>query len=337
MYTETIVFDCPPASTDPSGSVLKMVAKWYSVGESTSNEAGFTLLFAHCVGAHKEQWEPTIEELIRLQRHKAPRERVREAWSFDWPSHGDAAVLNRAFIARNRDTGIAASEWAKAIAAFVRSRLQGKRLVVMGHSAACSAVMLSIKDIAVADIPYAAIVLIEPTFGTREEFNRHIAPSLPKAIEVISALRAQWPSRAAAHAWLQRLPQWKSWDARVLRIYTEYGLADTPDGKVEVKCDRRQEALAYADPTPHFAAVEELARVSHAIPIHLVYASRSHAVPRPVQDALPNAAANRVFASFTRLEGGHLLVQEDPDRVALMISTVLDSVGAQELLPNHKL
>jgi len=46
----------------------------------------------------KETWEPTIERIFEVQNGKSvtdARNRIREAWSFDWQSHGDAAVLNK--------------------------------------------------------------------------------------------------------------------------------------------------------------------------------------------------------------------------------------------------
>ena len=43
----------------------------------------------------KEQWEPVIEKLFTSQRKMDKAHRIREAWSFDWQNHGDAAVLNR--------------------------------------------------------------------------------------------------------------------------------------------------------------------------------------------------------------------------------------------------
>lgn len=47
----------------------------------------------------KEQWEPVIENLFILQQKKMDRaHRIREAWSFDWQNHGDAAVLNRQLL-----------------------------------------------------------------------------------------------------------------------------------------------------------------------------------------------------------------------------------------------
>lgn len=106
----------------------------------------------------KEQWEPIIEQTFQLQQGKARHQRVREAWSFDWQSHGDAAVLNRELLETNRADGVCASllcvsafwvylyfvlaayEWAEAISTFVRSpRMQGRRIVGVGHSAGAGA------------------------------------------------------------------------------------------------------------------------------------------------------------------------------------------------------
>jgi hypothetical protein len=57
----------------------------------------------------KEQWEPIIEQTFQLQQGKARHQRVREAWSFDWQSHGDAAVLNRELLENSRADGVCAS------------------------------------------------------------------------------------------------------------------------------------------------------------------------------------------------------------------------------------
>lgn len=46
----------------------------------------------------KEQWEPVIEKLFTLQKKMDKTHRIREAWSFDWQNHGDAAVLNRELL-----------------------------------------------------------------------------------------------------------------------------------------------------------------------------------------------------------------------------------------------
>ena len=52
-----------------------------------------TLILTHCIGGHKELWEPSLDHLWSLvSENGGPR--IREAWAIDWPNHGEAAVLN---------------------------------------------------------------------------------------------------------------------------------------------------------------------------------------------------------------------------------------------------
>ncbi|KAG5716857.1 hypothetical protein E4T56_gene3418 [Termitomyces sp. T112] len=116
---------------------LQSTAKRYTSRFSSRN--GLTLLFAHCVGSHKEQWEPTIEQIFRLQQQKDQRDRIREAWAFDWQSHGDAAIIN-ARVLDSRKDAVSPSEWALALESFVESHLRGHRIVALGHSAGTCAI-----------------------------------------------------------------------------------------------------------------------------------------------------------------------------------------------------
>ncbi|KAJ6607605.1 Alpha/beta hydrolase fold-1 [Mycena sp. CBHHK59/15] len=329
--------DCPPSALDPPGRSLKMAAKRYCTSESAADAAGLTLLFAHCIGAHKEQWEPTIAGMFALQnRAGTPRhQRVREAWAFDWQNHGDSAVLNRELLlGAGREDGVSAFEWAGAIAAFVRSpRMQGQRIVAIGHSAGAGTMVVSTQHMPTP--PYAALVLIEPSLAAPPLFHAHVAPTLPAIVAATTLRRASWASRAEAHAWLAPRAPWRGWDARVLQAFVDYGLHETSDGDagVALKCAPQQEAVAYPDVQPHFAAVRALPRIGAQV--HVVWASRSEwcafcrvGVHRPqiIQNALADAVPGRTFASVTRVEGGHMLVQEQPDRMARAICDVLDSV-----------
>jgi pimeloyl-ACP methyl ester carboxylesterase len=77
----------------PDVSDLKLPAKHYT--PRVARDTGYTLLFAHASGMHKEQWEPAIEVLLANPN-------VRDAWSFDWPSHGEGATINSQVL-RARD------------------------------------------------------------------------------------------------------------------------------------------------------------------------------------------------------------------------------------------
>ncbi|RDB21685.1 hypothetical protein Hypma_011238 [Hypsizygus marmoreus] len=327
LQTTKIVLDCTPKHASDSG--LKITAKCYTKGNSADNLSGLTLLFTHCIGAHKEQWEPTIEHIFKSQETKDECHRIREAWSFDWQNHGDAAILNREALQTRLD-GVSIYEWAPPIAAFVRSpRMNGHRMVALGHSAGAGAIMLTTKEFALSQIPYAAIVLIEPAMVTRELFNAHIEDrmaSMNFAVSATSVRRDTWVSREVAFTWFSKRFPWNVWDPRVVRILTEHGLHESSSG-VTLKCDKRQEAVSYPDVEGHFESTTILGRICYALPIHLVWGTRSDLIPEFIQDSLSDSAEGRFVASVTRVKGaGHMVVQEQPDRLAMSLCEILDSV-----------
>lgn len=61
---------------------------------------GYTLIFTHGIGFHKEQWEPTLDVLFTLSRKPGTSFRIREVWSIDCPNHGHAAILNDDLLIR---------------------------------------------------------------------------------------------------------------------------------------------------------------------------------------------------------------------------------------------
>jgi hypothetical protein len=89
---------------DAEVSNLIMPAKRYMSTSRPRTRDGAVLFFAHATGMRtsplsprpdtiltvstdKEQWEPITEKILEC-------ENIQEAWSFDWPSHGEGAALN---------------------------------------------------------------------------------------------------------------------------------------------------------------------------------------------------------------------------------------------------
>lgn len=117
LNVQPLVFDCP--ATD-QGASLKLTVKRYSTAASGSD--GLTLLFAHCIGGRKrkslpeehgslttrtlidkEIWEPVIEGIFKIQGSKPKNHRIREAYSFDRQTHGDAAIINEEALKARTD------------------------------------------------------------------------------------------------------------------------------------------------------------------------------------------------------------------------------------------
>ncbi|KAJ7214392.1 Alpha/beta hydrolase fold-1 [Mycena pura] len=336
LETTTVILDCPQNARDSPGCILKMSAKRYYTRESMNHFKGLTLLFAHCVGGHKEQWEPTIERIFEL-RHS----QVFEAWTFDWQTHGDSAILNQEVLktSPSRVYGVCtAAEWSEAIAAFARSpRMQGRHIVLIAHSAGAGAMVLATKN---HSISYTAMILVEPTIISPELFYRQVderVATMEFAVTLTLTRRERWKSRQDAYAWLARRLPWDSWDPRALRKFTDHGLADVPDGTVMIKTDRRHEALSYTDTESHFAAAAELGKISKMIPVHFIWGTENPLVPHFVQEALADGTDGRKAASVTRVKGGHLLVQEEPDRLSDAICAILDTLpGEHDSRARHR-
>ncbi|TFK63034.1 alpha/beta-hydrolase [Pluteus cervinus] len=352
---------------------LKLTAKKYTTKQSPKNASGVTLMFAHCIGSHKEQWEPIIEQLFHHQQSKVdPFHRIREAWAFDWQSHGDAALLNAQVLQEREDT-VSAFEWADAIATFVAWLLKHEpnhRLVAVGHSAGAGAMTLTTKALVspqLSPYPYSALILVEPTIVTWELFHQHHddrIESMHLAVSSTSMRRDSWPSRDNAFQYFKKRWPWSQWDERVLRLYCEHGLhsvseqvsprlpSSAPSSSspsvpfstpsinpsitsyktaVTLKCNRNHEALSFPDADPHFESAIQLSRISHILPVHIIWGSQNEIVPEFIQDSLSDTSAGRFTASVTRIpDGGHLLVQEQPDKVAEVICNIIDTLS-----PSH--
>jgi hypothetical protein len=90
IASQSYVFD--PRPNHP----LLVTAKryWLTNSRYLNDPDALTLIFTHGTGFHKEQWEPTIDDLNALLADDSNSVKVREMWSIDAPNHGDAAVLN---------------------------------------------------------------------------------------------------------------------------------------------------------------------------------------------------------------------------------------------------
>ncbi|KAJ6561173.1 alpha/beta-hydrolase [Mycena vulgaris] len=323
-----LVFICPQNVESAPGKFLKMAAKRYSTPESISNIEGFTLILMHGIGANKEQWEPTIEEIFRLQNTKAPHLRVREAWSLDRQNHGDAALLNREELELSRRCGVSGYEWAEGISAFVRSPImQGKRIVGISHSSASIALVGSTRTKNMFTNSYAALILFEPTMVAADLYHPYVEKIITDLPISIRKRRDKWPSRENAHQWLKARYPWNTWDARVLQTFVDHGLVETSDGGVALKCDKYQEANCCPDTYAHFDSVAQISRVCRTLPIHIVWGTKEGLIPEIARPSVSDRSQGRLVASVTRLTGTHMLLQENPDGIAERVCELLDTIS----------
>jgi len=190
---------------------------------------------------------------------------------------------------------------------------------------------MSMRNSPIQRPPYVAIFLIEPTILSQELFVAHAAEREQFAKMSMKATlerRDTWPGREAAASYLRcRLP-WKSWDARVFDIYIKHGLRTVVsfDGQaVVLKASKRQEGLAYPHFAPYIEAMTLFRERSTVIPFHVIYGAIIDFVPKYIQESLVDPAQGGKPASVTKVpNAGHLIVQENPDGLAVAICDQLN-------------
>jgi pimeloyl-ACP methyl ester carboxylesterase len=105
--------------------------------------------------------------------------------------------------------------------------------------------------------------------------------------------RSVWPDRAAMFAALRPKLPFATWEEEFVRLYAEHGVADRPDGQVELLCPPEVEAQVYANApmTDGFALLEHL-----HVPTLVVRGSHS-----------PGLGENEAAETLRRLPAGRLV------------------------------
>ncbi|KAG5716856.1 hypothetical protein E4T56_gene3417 [Termitomyces sp. T112] len=152
-------------------------------------------------------------------------------------------------------------------------------------------------------------------------------------MKVTLTRRDSWPSQEAAVAYLRRRLPWKSWDSRVFNLYVNHGLRSIPkpDGEaVGLKASKKQEGMAYPQFPPYIESVTLFRERCMVIPFHIIFGEKIDFMPRYIQEGLCDTSQGFKPASVTRVSNaGHLIVQENPDALAIAICSNLDGRGLQ--------
>lgn len=251
-----------------------MTAKCYRTSDIRPGD-GLTLLFFHCNSAHKEQWEPIIEFIF--SQSSPSHLRIREAWAFDWPTHGEAGILNQALL-RDRTESVSVYDWVPGVVQFLRSNyMQGHRIVLCGHSAGATTAVLTAAEFYpdLASVGIIGLILVESTMMTpKVAAGEEMRIRLSRMMILSSSKRDNWKSKKDALLYFQNKRPWSKWDPRVLSLYVEHGLHEHPNGSVTLKCDKNQERYAFVDENPHFDGIACLGKLCSIIPSHIIWGER---------------------------------------------------------------
>ncbi|OSD07214.1 alpha/beta-hydrolase [Trametes coccinea BRFM310] len=333
--TKTIIRKYPSQHVDEP---LHFVAKRYI--PTNPSPTGLTLLFFHCTGSHKEVWEPVIQRLFELARQGPSKGfAIREAWTWDWQTHGEAGRLNAAVIACTKEH-IVASELVYGVKRFAATEgvFEGHTLAGVGHSSGATSLMLTTVDDAQPGLKYKAIIIMEPSTLTRESATEGDIHEKMRALRgMIEKRRNTWKSREEARRYFQARLPWKKWDPRTFDLFLNNALMEqtvqkfdgTTASQITLCCAPFQEGAAYyGHGEIHYAAAERLGTLNAEIPVHVVFVTPAETMPETQRNSVLQL---RKFASITLLPNvGHLLVQEKPDMVTSLIYDKLAGVPAAQ-------
>ncbi|KXN84100.1 hypothetical protein AN958_00458 [Leucoagaricus sp. SymC.cos] len=303
--------------------------RYQPAGSLQTGKQQVALVLTHCVGTHKETWEPVIQHLFALQTHASAPVQIAEVWSMDSPNHGEGGVVNQQPLLK-RTQGITGFDWARGVDVLYRSGLIGpKKVIGIGHSAGACIMILVASLYSLMEIPYCSLILVEPPMVTREFLdNMLVNPGiLDQIVQGVKVKRDNWPSREDAYAWFRKRFPWKVWHKDAFDLFINYGLQDLPTASypdktegVTLSCTREQEAAGYIYHDDGLESLEILKRLCHVIPIHVTFGTRIDLVAAETQDAIVDPKQGRIMKSVVKIEGaGHQLPQEKPFEVAKFI------------------
>jgi pimeloyl-ACP methyl ester carboxylesterase len=251
---------------------------------------GPPLLFLHATGFHSWLWEP-------YARRFAARFRV---LAYDHRGHGGSD---------KPATGYRWEQFGADLVGFLDAlRLDGVRVV--GHSKGATTIAAAAAE---GTGRLARAVLIEPVLmpGRPAKEPVHESPLAAGARK----RRNVWPSRDAMFDSLRARMPFETWREEFVRLYVDHGVADRPDGQVELLCPGEIEAQVYAEAplTDGFGLLDHL-----AVPTLVVRGQHSPGLgEREVAEAM-----RRLPAATLRTipRAGHFAPMERPDEVAAAIA-----------------
>ncbi|CAO3659092.1 unnamed protein product [Umbelopsis ramanniana] len=311
-----------------NGENLKLVVEQYSFpAVSAKNARTVNVVWSHANGFHKETLHPLMRRTIKkLQENYGDINFEFYAW--DARNQGDSGRLNVDHLPLTFSWQDHASDLRQLIEELDLKRPQ-TQLIGIGHSVGATASIL-------CEFRYPglfdAVIAIEPIFIV------DVAPKrLRERMPMLASRkrRDQWDSFEAAHTFFSKRPFWKTWDPEALELFVEYGMYETDDGKVRLKCQPEQEyAVYWYDYHSQNVALRCLGALR--TPVHIIMGDNSNIFPISELEDLDKKAP---AVSLSVVSGGHIVPLEKIDLIASEILPFFKKVlgDASEQRPQSKL
>ncbi|KDQ55899.1 hypothetical protein JAAARDRAFT_36659 [Jaapia argillacea MUCL 33604] len=325
------------------GSPLQVVAKRFSDPKNhvrSDDPSAITILLASGIGLTTELWIPMIKQLYLLNAARDTPARIRSVWGVDCPNHGDAGILNEAYLKEHFAEHFSLHEYGNAIKSLVTSGLltteERSNLVALGHCGGAAGIVSS--ALGDAQVSYRTLILVEPPWLSPEAL-----PAFEKLVDRIrlySSMKPRvWPSIEEAMEFAMAYPPSKSWHPDALDVMAKTSFrkvlpSGDCEGGVGSKTTVEQEVATFARSEDAFEASHLLRPIIRKTPTHLVLGARQDFWPKPINKVLSNIVeSHRVdLASVSVVDSaGHYIPQEKPGDLAGVVFQVLAVRGSAKL------
>jgi pimeloyl-ACP methyl ester carboxylesterase len=248
---------------------------------------GPPLILCHCTGTHARVWDPLVPALAECFH----------VYAVDTRGHGDSG----------KPDDLEAYTWIHCgydLLAVIDAMELPTPLLAAGHSAGATQIAYAEK---LRPGTFSRTVLIEPVIGPREAFQ---TPN-PLA-EAARRRRNIFQSRESARTRFASKPPMNTWAPETLAAYVNYGVNDRDDGRVELKCPGRIEAMVYE----HGGGIDLFDQLGD-LDMDVLLLAGSESNLRSLAELQRERFKN---VEFRLIEGAqHFVPQERPDEIARII------------------
>ncbi|KAI9495239.1 Alpha/Beta hydrolase protein [Zychaea mexicana] len=315
------VISVHPITTNHDTMRLAVERHEFPPPSGSSATARIAFLWSHGSGFHKELLHPLMRRFIERLRSKSVYESTHiDFIAWDNRTHGDSARLNHEYLDQYK---VLWFDLAMDTLQVIRKMALGKegydKLIGVAHSIGASTMLLA--EFIQPNI-FDGICIMEPVIR-----NWALGPAEVGRYPLItSTLKRQdtWPDREACRKTLRKNPVWRKLHPEALENYVNYGLYDTDEGKVKLKCPKKQESLLSQGATyDAYTSCMSLKMVS--IPVHAVLCKQPM-IDVTARSHPEDIGAQSAMVTVCVIDGWHTLPAEDPDRLVPEIERLTEVV-----------
>ncbi|KAI9483916.1 MAG: Alpha/Beta hydrolase protein [Benjaminiella poitrasii] len=316
--TSTHIIPVHP-STEGANIQKLVVNKHEFPGSRQGSNRKVAFLFSHSNGFHKEAFHPLMSRFIKYLRNlKEYVDTDITFVSWDARNHGDSARINEG-------TYQEAYRWfdnamdTKQIIDDMGLDINYDQFIGVGHSFGATSMLL-------CEFFYPntfdGLCVIEPvlsTFMIENEFRVQL-PMLSSRKR-----RDEWPSREECKESLLKKHFFKLLHPEVFDNYVNYGMYETKQGTIKLKCEREQEFHVFRwSQYDTYTAYKSLNALK--IATHFVYALDSNFMAPDDTSIIANE--NKKYISLEFVEGTHMVPNENPDIIIPHIMKTIEQANA---------